>query len=311
MSSSYVYSQPSTAYQQTPYFYDTPRPHTPFLPPSPSLTASPNPSHQLPVTPVPFPSTTYDSRYPAWKDSTRERRPSWHAQQSPTLLQPPIGDTYNRRHSFTNHAYQQQPPTTSPWSTPSLFINPWIDASAPRQDFFFDLVPTSFSPLRLYAHGQATILPNDEMQQPATHPPITRLRIVSDLIPQWPIDLEFRPNITTTTISPTPYSPYSPNQSAFQQQPPATPPITLADVLIAVYQSMHLRIGHTDWARLNRRDEKAITKSYLRRCGASELEKSHGVKRVDFLKGRTRMLGLVREGTEDGWELFTLVLTDV
>jgi hypothetical protein len=74
---------------------------------------------------------------------------------------------------------------------------------------------------------------------------------------------------------------------------------------------MHLRIGHTDWARLSRRDERAITKAYLRRCGASELEKTQGVKRVDFLKGATRMVGLARAGVEDGWEVLTLVLTDV
>jgi len=142
------------------------------------------------------------------------------------------------------------------------------------------------------------------MQEPATHPPLTRLRIICDAIPNWPIDLEFR------QANATPYSPYSPNQFAFQQQAPPAP-ISLADVLIAVHQAMHRRITHEDWAKLNRHDSRAITKAYIKRCGMSEYEKSQGVKRVDFLLGRTRMVGLIRDVTDDSLEVMRLVLADV
>jgi len=43
----------------------------------------------------------------------------------------------------------------------------------------------------------------------------------------------------------------------------------------------------------------------------NEHEKAQGVKRVDFLLGRTRMVGIVRSGVEDGWEVMRLVLSNV
>jgi hypothetical protein len=144
----------------------------------------------------------------------------------------------------------------------------------------------------------------EEMREPATHPPLTRLRIICEDIPIWPIDLEFR------EPGAAPYSPYSPNHFAFQQQQAPPPPITLADVLIAVHQSMHRRITHEDWAKLNKPDSRAITKAYMKRCGMSEYEKSQGVKRIDFLLGRTRMVGLARDATADSLEVMRLVLAD-
>ena len=329
MSSPYVYapdpnSHYSNNYHHTPYYYHTPRAHTPFLPPSPrSMPGSPHHTTALPpVTPnsphhIPFPTSGYDPdvNYGPW--DIRERRPSWHSPRSAELLHPnypPFQGPYGRRHSFGNASYQPPPqPQFSPWSassytpfSPQLVINPWINAAAPRQDFFFDLAPAAFTPLRLFGPGQSGFLSAEEMQEPATHPPLTRLRIICDVIPNWPIDLEFRQQNTT------PYSPYSPNQFAYQQQQAPPPPISLADVLIAVHQAMHRRITHDDWAKLNRHDSRAVTKAYMKRCGMSEYEKSQGVKRVDFLLGRTRMVGLVRDTADasESLEVMRLILAD-
>ena len=218
-----------------------------------------------------------------------------------------------RRHSFGAASYQ--PPLnlqSAPWSappyftqSPRFFINPWIYASAPRQDFYFDLATTAFAPLRLFGPGagQSAMLSAEEMREPATHPPLTSLRIVCDLTPKWPIDLEFR------QPSSAPYSPYSSNQFPFQQQS-SPPPITLADVLVAIHQAMHRRITRVDWEMLSKQEKRAITNAYANRCHLNEHERSQGVKRVDFLLGRTRMMGLLGSGIEDGWEVMKLVLAD-
>lgn len=341
MSSPYVY-QPSSQpypnqYQQTPYYY-TPRSSTPFIPDaslypsSPysnhaSLPGSPNhgassaPLPHSPNTPnrYPFPTTNYEINYaPSWDPYQRTRRPSWHGVNDDQWLQAPptypIGAGYNRRHSFGATGYQAAPPFSN-WSqfqggvlspntvfTQSQFhINPWLNAESPRGDFFFDLSTTVFSPMRLFGQGQAAPLGMDEMGQPATHPPLTRLRIICDLTPHWPIDLQL--NYAGAGISPNPYQP-----NVYQP-----PPISLLDVLIAIHRAMHKRISHVDWAKLNTQEEIAVSRAYTKRCKAmpstAEHELAQGVKRVDYLLGKTRMIGLVRVGTSDGIETMKLHLT--
>ena len=73
---------------------------------------------------------------------------------------------------------------------------------------------------------------------------------------------------------------------------------------------MHRRITRADWEQLNKQDERAITRAYTNRCNMNEHERSQGVKRVDFLLGKTRMAGLVRSKIEDGWEVMSLILAD-
>jgi hypothetical protein len=183
-------------------------------------------------------------------------------------------------------------------------INPWINASAPRSDFLFNLASTAYAPLCFFGAGSSSILPDEETREPATHPPLTLMRIVCELIPNWPIELKYRqPN--------PPYSPYNPNQLPFQHPQPPPPPISLADILVAVHQSLNRPITNIDWAGLDRHQKRDITRAYLKRCGSSEHERAQGVKRVDFLLDKTRMVGIVRSGVEDGWEVMRLVLSDL
>jgi hypothetical protein len=72
---------------------------------------------------------------------------------------------------------------------------------------------------------------------------------------------------------------------------------------------MHRRITLVDWARLSRQDERAVTKVYMK-CRMGEHERAQGMKRVDSLLGRMKMLGLVRSGMEDGWEVVRMILAD-
>lgn len=91
------------------------------------------------------------------------------------------------------------------------------------------------------------------------------------------------------------------------------PPISLQDILIAIHRHMQKQISHADWAKLDRREEIAVGQAYTARCRAAqsitEHELAQGVKRVDFLLGSTKFVGLVRQlPSSDGWEVMKLHL---
>jgi len=159
-------------------------------------------------------------------------------------------------------------------------------------DFHFDLASPSFSPLFWAGHGHTTMISAEELREPATYPPITRMRITHDSIKHWPIDLEFQ------------YDGYT--------DPAAHPPITLGDVLYLIHSSLHRQVTHQDWARLSVSKETAIARAYTRRYrsvpSSAEAEASQGVKRIDYLLDKHVFRGLIRTHDEDGfyhWRLIT------
>lgn len=320
MTSPYVYTPAPSypSYHASNYldhsFFATPT-HSPFIPnavlsggavypPSPYATALTTPLPASPhygPTPLPGDVTADWTGYPetgSWT-YTRQRRPSWHGATAPTspyspgFLTPGAAQYFghNRRHSFgaSAAAAGYAPPWTSwaalspsnqqiPVSTLPFQIHPWLNGEMPRNDFRLDLSVPNFAPQRLAhaASGTFVLLSNEELAQPATHPSITRLRIICDLIPQWPMDLS--PLATFTHSA-------------------ALPPLLFQDVLIMIHRTLHTRISHQDWARLNPTEENAITRAFSRRCasfGSLELQaRNDGVKRVDFLRGKVWFRGLV------------------
>jgi hypothetical protein len=83
-------------------------------------------------------------------------------------------------------------------------------------------------------------------------------------------------------------------------------PISLGDVLVSLHRAMHERISHADWETLTEEDAQIVTRE---RCRAEAIrsrvpppqlrdrevaERNQGVKRVDFLLGKTVFKGLVR-----------------
>ena|ERR1700722_1246783 len=260
-----------------------------------------------------------DTLFPEYQ-TTRSRRPSWHAGQIPAFISsmpipqtdygihyipPPETSSHTRRHSFSNTPYNNTPWTSPaqpyaswlyPPQPPAFQIHPFLNGESPRRDFYFDLSSPKFYPVRWVGPTQVVPITMDQLQEPATHPSITRLRIICDIIPQWPIDLEYNPYAQGGLHIPT---------------PPV--PISLGDILVALHRSLHMRISHIDWAKLSVSRETAVSRAYTRRCknipSLSQFELSQGVRRVDYLLEKVMFKGLVRvHGTADGFETMKLIV---
>ncbi|KAJ7657658.1 hypothetical protein DFH06DRAFT_452642 [Mycena polygramma] len=177
-------------------------------------------------------------------------------------------------------------------SSSSLQIHPWLNGDAPSPDFYFDIANGAFMPLkRVQLDSSADtggLLSVAECNEPAFHPPVQRLRIIHPHIPWWPIDLVLPPEMEADEVL----------------------PITLGDVLIAIHRAMHTPISHRDWARLSTTEGAAVARTFTARCraearrtevGPSNLrdvelaETQKGVKRVDYLDGKTSFRGLIRD----------------
>ncbi|KAL4064708.1 hypothetical protein V8B97DRAFT_1987251 [Scleroderma yunnanense] len=297
MSGPYVYT-PQT-YQPTSYLS-----YSPYAPRSPFIPAGSFPSSPLhPPSPylgpaMPFPSSfgeSYDDGY--WPP--RPRRPSWHAGMQPSpFLQTP-GIPYRTRTRSFGSMWPGDAVQLSPWAYPyqsgtSAFeIHPLLNGEMPPTNFLFDMSLPTFMPIRFIGPGPGqSIVICEELSQPATNPPITRMRITHDAIPQWPIDIKLQ---------------YDEIQMAAMP-----PPITLGDVLYMIHFSMRRQISHHDWAKLSDSQHDAIALAYTRRyrrvSSFAEVEASQGVKRIDYLEDRFIFKGLIRMNDEDGffhWKMTT------
>ena len=303
MSSPYAYTP--VASQPTWYLnYNPNPPGTPFIPPVslPSSPALPTPSRIRSSTP-------YDAPYAAYNAHRRPRPLSWHAGMPPSL-QPPDTPFQYRRHSFrwpyndtSNHSlgrgFSWADPRTSlspsSSSSPHFRLHPLLTREASFAGCYFNLASSTFSPLRVIgpARQQFAVISPHELRQPATDPPITRMQILHDVIPQWPIDI----------------GPLSGVEPVVDNN---IPPITVGDVLYTVHASLGRKITHRDWDNLSISEQTEIACTYTRRYmntpSTIEVEAFQGVKHIDYLGENNVFRGLVRVHDEGGlfrWKLIT------
>ncbi|KAH0578146.1 hypothetical protein J132_08109 [Termitomyces sp. J132] len=291
----YAYYYPPTPYP--PHLVTPCIPDLTLYPPSP-YSNSGCPNRRLPSDPT-TPNTPSIALPPTgpWDGCRRERRLSFQG-FNPGNLWPDTAQQYlnvanvpRRRHSFGHAVYQ--PPYlwpglfTPPYLWQGLFtpllIDPCINAESPCPDFFFDLSPPIFQPMQLSHNGQSRLLLEGEMTQHATSPPVTRMKIVFDEFPCWPCCVSRDPLFT----------------------------ITLLDVLIEIHRHVHTQITMEDFAGLSSWGQAQVAQAFTKRCDAipdnSVEERARGVKRVDYLLGKTRLVGLLHRGHEDGWALMKVV----
>ncbi|KAJ6487635.1 hypothetical protein C8R45DRAFT_253673 [Mycena sanguinolenta] len=309
MSVPFVYV-PESEPASNPFFSPPSTTNSPFVPPSSLFPASPfsTPDALLHANNVLWPES-YESPY------TRTRATSFHApppQQTSPFLQPTM-PAFVQGHRRTQSWGAAGAPPLPNWfasaaaapAQPPMQIHPFLNADAPSPVFHFDLAPRQFAPLRLLVPATPTTaaqtaLLGSEIREPAFHPPLTRLRMLHTQIPFWPVDLELPPEVALGQV-----------------------PISVGDVLVALHRALHMRISHADWETLSEADAAAVSKAFTKRCRAEAVrsvtggapgaatqqmtmtqisqlrdkemeERNEGVKRVDFLLGKSVFRGLAR-----------------
>jgi hypothetical protein len=162
-------------------------------------------------------------------------------------------------------------------------VLPWLHGHDPSPVFHFDLASVAFAPMFLSRSNppQSSLVDQTEFHKSAFHPALNALRIVHPAMPFWPVDLNLPPWATS---------------------------ISFGDVLVGLHKRMHERITRSDWELLDEEEARAVTTAFTNRCRAEavrsgvppgqlhdrEVEtRNGGVKRVDFLLGKTVFKGLV------------------
>ncbi|KAJ7204549.1 hypothetical protein B0H12DRAFT_472173 [Mycena haematopus] len=189
-----------------------------------------------------------------------------------------------------------------PTPTPTTFI---------LHPLFSYIRPVEHAPIScdiLYAPSLRTILdrstrasiPYGTLAEPATQPALYEqlvLRVKCDFTNPFPWEIVVRPNDSGA-------SPHSPAETKrfIRRRPPI--PITNLDVLFALYDALSERVTEEEWARLGNRSrvQRQIRRAYERRCVKLGGGWEAGVRRIDWLDGRTRLVGIemVHSKSKDG-----------
>ncbi|KAF9476172.1 hypothetical protein BDN70DRAFT_187992 [Pholiota conissans] len=201
-----------------------------------------------------------------------------------------------------------------PSSSPGLFTPPpeedeYIHAVYPRTPYTqaMDLYPEYqeyIAPKPLQIHVLLAFAPNSD---PAFDYDLANSPINGD--GQYPIqafnDNATSPPMTSIIIL------HSLLSSEIEVNSPSGSPLTVGDVLSAIYRHLRLAIHPVEYSNLPDGERReAVDAAYYVRCGAIRnsaerlAEERKGIKRIDLLMGCSRFMGL--SGTLDGpgvWEL--------
>jgi hypothetical protein len=222
----------------------------------------------------------------------------------PALFHP--GYPRSRRHSF-DAAYvpvQVAAPTVGPYFTyspgwalaPRELQRPQLhnlingEIIAHRLHINFAKMDLVFKKRTRSGNHHLVMLGTYDLEQPATNPPMRRVKVVCDAIPQWPVDLQ----VTGTSLSP------------HRRHRGALPYLTLEDVVHAVHASLHRNISYGEWGGLSLSQRTDVARAYTHRYKASgsdwevRQQQSEGVKRVDFLLKNTWFKGFIWLEPENG-----------
>ena len=149
-----------------------------------------------------------------------------------------------------------------------------------------------------------TPIPNHTLAQPATEPPtVTQLVLKADKLP-WPIVAtpSSAKGYAASAAGPRFYIGGS-NSSSSSSAKNVGSPVSNLDVLYAVHNTLSTRVTQQEWEALGHgsRAQRKITRAYERRCTKMSGGWEGGVRRMDYLGERIKLVGVeVDKTTESG-----------
>lgn len=271
---------------------------------TPGWVVTPPPSHGFVNRHPYFPSSsTSVAPYPIYFDS---RSADYGAPEGDTGL---VAHPYTAESSRYLHGRSRQ---WSPWTQQYSTVYPWtphlsqvaaravlhalLDGS--RTFGWHAHAEADFSARYLIVRHRNQPLSSVQCDAPATSPGVTRLRIVCDMIPEWPVELSLA------------------DVSLMRSRPGRAiiSCITVADVMYAVYTSLQAQVTREEWMRLTPSQAVEVARNYRRRakaCASAECEiRRGGVRRVDCLGGKCHFGGLIWLQSDGGVARVGLILDD-
>ena len=79
--------------------------------------------------------------------------------------------------------------------------------------------------------------------------------------------------------------------------------VTVQDVLLAIHYHLRTAVKGAEYEAMSRSRKAEIFREFERRVGSDTLQRGKGLRRVDFLNGRLRAQGLVRNSKDSLWEV--------
>ncbi|KAK7024436.1 hypothetical protein VNI00_016287 [Paramarasmius palmivorus] len=237
--------------------------NTSIYPPSSASTHS-HQSHYTPAPPRTSSSGSVASR-PALKQTH-----TWHAGQKQDGPRPHV--------SFVNPKRPQ-----------TLHMHPLLAAThRSRAPISYDVMYTPSS-RTIVDRSTRTSVPSHTLQQPATDPPTAdRLVLRSDKFP-WSIVVQAGVSSAQPPKSAAKFYIGAGNATA-----PRGLPVSNLDLIHALHHTLSVRVTKEEWDALGSgsRAQRKVTKAYETRCRATGGGWEQGVKRIDWLGGKTRLIGV-------------------
>ena len=85
---------------------------------------------------------------------------------------------------------------------------------------------------------------------------------------------------------------------------PGNTNVTVQDILLSIYYYLRTVVKSAEYEVLSKSKKAEIFRQFERRVGTDPAQRGKGLLRADFLDGRFRAQGLVRNHSEDSiWEI--------
>ncbi|KDQ51180.1 hypothetical protein JAAARDRAFT_211309 [Jaapia argillacea MUCL 33604] len=237
----------------------------------------------FPVSAPPVPASHKHVRYADERPALKQNH-SWH----PT-------STASTAPSYAPVTVQTQATISQP-RQPPLHMHPLLAYTR------FHQAPISYD--ATYAPSARTVVdrttrqpvPSVTLAQPATDPPTAasaRLILTSDKLP-WAVVV-----ITSSTQA----------SKSSSRSHPSSGAITNFDVLYALHATLSTRVTQAEWDALGHgsRAQRKITRAFEKRCERMGGGREGGVRRIDWLEGKTRLVGVEVDKSKGGAGIGRLV----